>query len=254
MRYILHLVDKICKPIIWISIILYFVELYLKTENSLKSPAIFLISERIIAGIFIIEYILRLLEDKLHPEHTQDFCVHGNGGYILSLIGIIDFLSFAPFIAGFFVPAQYLGIIRSLRIIRLFKFFRYSKELQLIALSFYRALPELKSMGFVFIIVALFNAAIIHELEKNIQPESFGNILNCFWYVLVSATTVGYGDMYPQTPLGKLAASITLLAPALMIYAGMIGVVGSSFVKVISEVKDPVGEFKKEWNNELHST
>lgn len=253
MRYILHLVDKICKPIIWISIILYFVELYLKTESSLKSPAIFLISERIIAGIFIVEYILRLLEDKFYPEHTQDFCVHGNGGYASSLIGIVDFLSFAPFIIGFFLPIQYLGIIRSLRIIRLFKFFRYSKELQLIALSFYRVIPELKSMGFVFIIVALFNAAIIHELEKNIQPESFGNILNCFWYVLVSATTVGYGDMYPQTPLGKLAASITLLAPALMIYAGMIGVVGSSFIKVISEVKDPISELKKDWHNEFYT-
>lgn len=247
MRYLLHLIDKICKPIIWISIILYFMELYLKTENSVKSPAIFLIAERLIAGIFIVEYIFRILEDKLHPDHTQDFCVHGYGGYTSSMIGVIDFLSFAPFIIGFFLPIQYLGIVRALRIIRLLKFFRYSRELQLIALSFYRVLPELKSMGFVFIIVALFNAAVIHEIEKTAQPESFGNILNCFWYVLVSATTVGYGDMFPQSSLGKLVASVTLLAPALMIYAGMIGVVGSSFIKVITEEKDPIESFKKEW-------
>lgn len=247
MRYLLHIINKICKPIIWVSIILYFVELYLKTENSIKSPAIFLVAERLIAGIFIVEYIFRVLEDKFHPDHTQDFCVHGYGGYMSSIIGIIDFLSFAPFILGFFVPIQYLGIIRALRIIRLLKFFRYSRELQLVALSFYRVLPELKSMGFVFIIVALFNAAIIHEIEKHTQPDSFGNILNCFWYVLVSATTVGYGDMFPQSSLGKVVASVTLLAPALMIYAGMIGVVGSSFIKVITEEKDPIESFKKEW-------
>lgn len=251
MRSIIRLIDKICKPLIWLSILLYFVELYLKTENSLQSPAILLYLERFVAGVFIIEYILRILEDKLHPDHTQDFCVYGYGGYASSAIGIIDFLSFAPFIVGFFVPIQYLAIIRSLRIIRLFKFFRYSRDLQLVALAFYRVLPELKSMMFVFVVLALFNAALIHEIEKVKQPETFGHILNCLWYVLVSATTVGYGDMFPQTPLGKVVASVTLLAPTIMIYAGIIGVVGSSFTKVVTEEIDPnidpIDLFKKEW-------
>lgn len=249
--YLLHLIDKICKPLIWVSIILYFVELHLKSENSLSGPKLFLILERVVACVFMLEYFLRLFEDKFYPNNTQDFCIHKNGSYATSVIGIIDLLAFLPFIIGFFVPVKWLGIIRACRILRLLKFFRYSRSLQLVALGFYRALPELKSICFCFFIMACLNTAMIHEAEKNIQPEKFGSIGNCFWYVLVSSTTVGYGDMYPESPFGKFIASSLLLIPTLMIYAGIIGIVGSAFVKIIAEEIDPkidpVELFKIEW-------
>lgn len=120
-----------------------------------------------------------------------------------------------------------------------------------LALGFYRALPELKSMCFCFLIMACFNSALIHEAEKSIQPEKFGSVTNCFWYVLVSSTTVGYGDMYPESDFGKLVASVFLLIPTLMIYAGIIGIIGAAFVKIIAEEIDPnidpVELFKIEW-------
>ena len=252
MKKILHKIDLICKPLIWLSIVLYFVELHLRSENSLSGPRFFIIFERCVASVFILEYVLRVLEDKFHPESTQDFCLHSNGSYITSPIGIIDALSFLPFIVGFFVPVYLLGVVRACRIIRLFKFFRYSRALQLVALGFYRALPELKSMLFCFIIMATLNSALIHEAEKGLQPEKFGQIENCFWYVLVSATTVGYGDMYPESPFGKLIASIFLLIPTLMIYAGIMGIVGAAFTKIITEEidpnVDPIQKFKEEWD------
>ena len=226
-------------------------ELHLKSENSLSGPKFFLLTERVVAGIFIFEYLLRLLEDKFCPNQTQDFCIHKNGSYATSIIGIIDLLSFLPFILGFFVPVKWLGLVRACRILRLLKFFRYSRALQLVALGFYRALPELKSMCFCFVIMACLNSALIHEAEKSIQPEKFGSVTNCFWYVLVSSTTVGYGDMYPESDFGKLVASVFLLIPTLMIYAGIIGIVGAAFVKIIAEEIDPnidpVELFKIEW-------
>jgi voltage-gated potassium channel len=235
----LRVVDDLCKPLVWVSIAAYFIELHLKTVSSVEGPRLFLYLERTIAVVFMVEYFLRLAEDRLHPDTTPDFCIHGRGGYATSVIGIVDLLSWLPFLIGFFVPVQWLGVIRAFRLIRLAKFFRYSRSLQLVALAFYRAWPELRSMAFVFLVVALFNTALIHEVEKSHQPETFGNIANCAWYVIVSATTVGYGDMYPQSVQGRAVAGVTLLMPTLMIYAGMVGVVGSAFSKVVSEEVDP---------------
>lgn len=247
----LSVIDAICKPLVWVSIAAYFAELHLKTGSSVEGPKLFLYAERVIATIFMVEYLARFAEDRLHPEKTQDFCVHGSGSYASSVIGVIDLLSWLPFLIGFFVPIQWLGVVRAFRLIRLAKFFRYSRSLQLVALAFYRAWPELRSMAFVFLVVALFNTALIHEVEKHQQPETFGNVANCAWYVIVSATTVGYGDMYPQSVQGRAVAGLTLLMPTLMIYAGMVGVVGSAFSKVVAEEVDPsidpIELFRDEW-------
>lgn len=232
----LKLIDTVARPLVWISVILYLIELTLRTENSLESPSYFLWTERIIAGIFTLEYILRIYNDRTAPDDHPDFLT---GNYTTSPLGIIDLFSVLPFWIGFFVPIQWTGVIRTLRIIRFGKFFRYSRHLQLVALGFYRAWPNLKALLFAFLIVGIFNTVLVHELEKKAQSDAFGDIGNCAWYVLVSATTVGYGDMSPSTHLGKLAASFTLLIPALMIYASIVGVVGAEFVKVVDEERDP---------------
>lgn len=247
----LSAIDSICKPLVWVSIAAYFIELHLKTGSSVDGPRLLLYLERAIAAVFTIEYFVRVTEDRLHPENTPDFCVHGRGSYTTSLMGMVDLFSWLPFVVGFFLPIQWLGVVRAFRLIRLAKFFRYSRSLQLVALAFYRAWPELRSMAFVFLVVALFNTALIHEVEKHQQPETFGNVANCAWYVIVSATTVGYGDMYPQSVQGRAVAGVTLLMPTLMIYAGMVGVVGSAFSKVVSEEVDPsidpIELFRIEW-------
>lgn len=233
---ILKLIDKVAKPLVWLSVILYLIELTLRTENSLESPFYFLWAERTIASIFTLEYLLRLYNDRTAPDDHEDFLTCN---YATSPLGIIDLLSVLPFWAGFFVPVSWTGIVRTLRIIRFGKFFRYSRHLQLVALGFFRAWPNLKPLLFAFLIVGIFNTVLVHELEKKVQPDDFGDLGNCAWYVLVSATTVGYGDMSPSTGLGKLAASFTLLIPALMIYASIVGVVGAEFVKVVEEERDP---------------
>ena len=233
---ILKLIDKVAKPLVWLTVVLYLIELTLRTENSLESPMYFLWAERIIAGIFTLEYLLRLYNDRSTPDDHEDFLTKN---YVTSPLGIIDLMSVLPFWIGFFVPISWTGMVRTLRIIRFGKFFRYSRHLQLVALGFCRAWPNLKPLLFAFLIVGIFNTVLVHELEKKAQPDSFGDVGNCAWYVLVSATTVGYGDMSPATAFGKLAASFTLLIPALMIYASIVGVVGAEFVKVVEEERDP---------------
>lgn len=225
---LIDVIDKAVKPMVWASIMLYVFELLIGSHDSFESPKAFLWAERLIAVVLTFEVGLRAWMSKDDVK-----------GYFFSPLGVIDVMSVVPFWVGFFVPVSYLGLVRTLRIIRFGKFIRYSRHLQLVLLGFYRAWPNLRSLLSVFVIIGLFNTVLIHELEKSAQPDSFGSLGNCAWYVLVSATTVGYGDMSPATGLGKLCAATLMLIPALIIYASIVGVVGAEFVKVVDEERDP---------------
>ncbi len=243
---IVRWIDRVCRPLVWISIGMYIWELSYHTMNSYESPMWFLWSERIIASIFMIEYLMRFIEDKLFPDNTPDYCVHGKGSYATSLIGIVDLLAWLPFVVGFFVPVQYLGFIRTLRVLRLLKFFRYSRRLQLVLLGFYRAWDFLRTLAFMIMVTCLFSSVVLYELE----PETFNNkITDAIWYAVVTASTVGYGDISPVTDLGKVIALLLLFVPAGAVYAGMIGVMGGMFTVVLEEEKnpdiDPIRQFHK---------
>ena len=80
--------------------------------------------------------------------------------------------------------------------------------------------------------------ACMHQAEKEAQPEVFNSVFNTAWFTMVTVTTVGYGDISPSTVAGKIIAMMTFI-PALAIFAGIIGVLGSSFIKVVEEEIDP---------------
>jgi len=245
---IIKWVDYLIKPLIWLTVALLFWEIGLKTSHSTD---FFLWAERCIAVVFTLEYFARWYEDKVHPDGSFDVGVN----YPLSAMGVIDLLSVLPFWLGFCVPVGWLGWIRALRIIRLLKMFRYWRSLQLVALGFYRAWPFLKPLLFALLIVTLFAAVIIYECEHIAQPDKYGEIGNCFWFALVSATTVGYGDMSPVTPIGKMCAAIILFVPAIFIFSAVVGTIGGSFqASMATEVDesdgiDPLEEFRKIWKS-----
>jgi len=219
----MRIINSVLKSLIWISVGLFFIELGTGTENSYQSHHVFLWIERIIASIFTVEYIMRWLRDKKYP---------------LTALGLIDLLAIFPFWAGFFVPLNWLGLVRSLRILRLFKFFRYSRGLQLVALGFHRALDHIKYLGFPVIIAILFSTVAMYEAEHIAQPDAFKNLFSAFWFTMVTATTVGYGDMSPVTIMGKVIAMVTFVS-VLSLFAGFIGVIGSALTKVLDEEIDP---------------
>ena len=225
--------DLFIKIVVWTSVSLFFVELGLGTENSHESHWIFLWIERTVASILTLEYIYRWTKDKRYP---------------LSPLGLIDLLAVAPFWLGFFVPPSLLGIIRSLRILRLLKFFRYSRGLQLVALGFYRAFAQAKYLFFPVVVAILFSTVAMYEAEHATQPEEFSNLFDAFWFSMVTATTVGYGDISPVTVAGKIIAIGTFLT-VLSLFAGFIGIMGNKLSEVLDEevdvTIDPLENFKK---------
>ena len=230
MKKAAEVLNGILKFVILYSIVSYLVEVSTGSVNSHQSHWFFLFSERVVAGIFTLEYLTRLLARADNK--------HALVKYIKSPLGMIDLLAILPFWAGFYVPLEWLGIVRTLRILRLLKFFRYDRPLQFVALAFYRSYFQLKPLFFPAIVVILFSTVAMYEVEKIAQPEAFGNIFDSFWFTAVTITTVGYGDMSPVTILGRVIAMITFIS-ALALFAGIVGVLGSALTKIIEEQQDP---------------
>lgn len=246
---IISLVDRFIKPLIWVTVAMLFWEISLRSDNSLvEGMWVFLWCERIIGTLFALEYLARWWEDYKNPHGNFDV----GHNYPLSAMGVIDLLSFLPFLVGFFVPLGWLGWIRALRIIRLLKLFRYWRGLQIVALGFYKSWYFLKPLVFALIIVTLFASVIMYECEHVEQPDTFGNIANCYWFALVSATTVGYGDMSPHTMIGKVCCATILFVPAILIFAAVVGTIGNGFQITMQMEQDPtidpIDEFKKIWH------
>lgn len=188
------------------SVAAYFVEVALGMDGNIR----FLTFERIVAVIFTIELFVQLRREDKYWK-TGEF--------------IVDLLSIIPFYAGFFVPVEYLGIVRTLRVLRLLKLFWHNDSFMVMKNAFVLAWPSVKNVGFCLICLALFCAAILFQVE----PTTFGTIGNTLYFVLTTITTIGFGDYSPKTGLGKAITIFLLYGPSLMVCGSLIGVVCSSY-------------------------
>ncbi|MGA2231870.1 MAG: ion transporter [Tepidisphaeraceae bacterium] len=220
--HFLKSLDPLLKVLIWLSVVLYLFELQTGSPNSRQGPPAFLWIERGIASVLTIEYFLRwkFLGDR----------------YPRSPLGMIDLVSVLPFWVGFLLPMKWLGVVRAMRVLRLLKYFRYSRSMQLVALAFYRAKNQLRSLAFAMLIVILLGTVTLHECEKGVPNSSFDSVYDAF--VKVALTTMNCAAVDPQTPAGKAAAMMVFL-PAMAIFAGLIGVLSTAFSSVLDEFADP---------------
>lgn len=173
--------------------------------------------------VFTIEYILRIYSSP-HPR-----------GYIFSFYGMIDLLSILPtYIAFLFPQSAYLTVVRVLRVLRIFrvlKLFRYIGEANIL----FRALVQSRRKIFVFLFCVLTLIVIFGTLMFIIEgPQNgFSSIPRSMYWAIVTVTTVGYGDISPQTSLGQLLAAVTMIC-GYAIIAVPTGIVG---VEIMNEIQ-----------------
>jgi len=188
MHRFIHVLEKFLQILIFYSLINYFLELeFAGTENSREGYLFFLWSERVVAAIFTIEYFVRW------------FFAKDRWKYVSSPMDLVDLISVAPFYIGFFVPAQSLRLVRTLRILRLFKIYRYNDALKSFVASFSMIKKELQIIGVAILVLVFMSATAEYEFERVAQPEMFAKYSDSLWWSLITLTTVGYGDMYPVT-------------------------------------------------------
>ena len=190
--------------------------------------------EIVSCAIFIIEYILRVWACVEDPNTIEDESGKQitNGkrriNFMLKPLAIIDFLAFVPVFLQLLFPGVDLRFLRALRLLRVFKLTRYFQSFEMILEVLHDEWRSLAGTMFIMLVILVISACGLYYIERDIQPDKFGSIPEAMWWAIAALTTVGYGDAYPITPVGKIIGSIVTLLGIGMV-ALPSGILASSF-------------------------
>lgn len=159
------------------------------------------IAEWVITGIFTVEYVLRIAIVK-KPFR-----------YIFSFYGIVDFLSVIPTYIGLFLlgshPLVVIRILRLLRIFRIFKLTRYTQAGRSLARALWASRAKISVFIFFVTVLVVIIGTVMYIVEG--EANGFTSIPRGIYWAIVTLTTVGYGDISPQTPAGQFIASVVMI-------------------------------------------
>ena len=170
----------------------------------------FALFEFISLSIFCFEYFLRLwccVEAKEYAGLSKN---RARFKYLFTPIALIDLIAILPFIIAMFFSID-LRSLRLIRVLRLLKLTHYFKGFNIFISVIAKELKSITAAMMVMVFLIIIAASLMHAVEGDIQPETFGSILHSLWWSVVTMTTVGYGDVVPITALGKIIATIIML-------------------------------------------
>ena len=188
------------------------VAIILETEKSIYEgyTAYFLYFELFSIVIFTAEYLLRFWSCVSSEAYREP--ILGRIKYLLTPMAVIDLIAIAPFYLAFIVAdTRILRILRFLRLFRTAKHFRHSKTFHIIVNTIDRKKSELLSSLILMLSLLLVCSTGVYFVENEAQPEKFSSILASMWWAVATLTTVGYGDIYPITILGKILGAISAI-------------------------------------------
>lgn len=191
----------------------------------------FLIFEVVSVTAFTIEYFLRLWSSVEVPFLQRCTTLEARLRFARRPFMIIDLLAILPFYLSFIIPID-LRILRMLRLIRIFKLARYSPALHTLLRVVVNESRALVGALLLMVTILLFAATGIYWLEHLAQPEKFGSIPAAAWWAIATLTTVGYGDVAPITPLGKIFGGIVMLI-GLGMFALPIAILSTGFAQEV---------------------
>ena len=182
--------------------------------------------------IFAMEYIVRLWVAPEHPVHGTASALSARLGWMLSAGGLIDLLAIAPFIVSQLFDVD-LRVIVLFRLLRFFKIARYSPGFTSLVTAVRAERHSLTACFVILISVVLTSAGLMYVIEHDAQPDKFGSIPDAMWWAVATVTTVGYGDVVPITPVGRIVGVFTMITGLLML-ALPAGIVASAFATTIA--------------------
>jgi voltage-gated potassium channel len=185
--------------------------------------------------VFTIEYGLRLWVCTVDRRYSHP--LWGRLRYGLTPLSLIDLVSILPFFTMLLFPElSFINLIRLLRLLRLLKMSRYSHSVRTMGAVLYAKKEELIATAFAVFILLIFASSVMYFVEYEAHPKAFGSILDSMWWGVVTLTTVGYGDIYPITPLGKFLGAI-LAFLGIGIFALPAGIIASGFSEEVQRRK-----------------
>ena len=191
----------------------------------------FLWAEWFFVIVFSLEYAARVWSSIENPEYTSRWY------YATRLSSLIDF------IVVFLILLNVIGmgaiasrLFKVISIIRIAKLSKFSQSYRLLISAFVKRKFELMLSGCVAFFLIFFSSSILYLVEGRVQPEAFGSIPRAMWWSTVTLTTVGYGDVYPMTAIGKFFSMITAIA-GIGLIAMPTGILAAAFSEAVQESK-----------------
>ena len=182
--------------------------------------------------VFTIEYLLRVWTCTTDKRFGNPFI--GRIRFAVTPLILVDLMAILPFYLPMIFPLdlRFIRILRLFRFIRLFKMARYSESLRTFGNVLKAKKEEIVIMLFTVLILLVFASSLMYFFEHEAQPKGFSSIPAAMWWGIATLTTVGYGDVYPITPIGKsLGAIIAVLGIGM--FALPAGILASGFVEEI---------------------
>ncbi|MDO4618969.1 MAG: ion transporter [Clostridia bacterium] len=209
------------------TIVISIIPLAFKTDN-----LFFQWIDYITVAVFILDYVLRLItaDIKLNKSVASFFL------YPITPMAIIDLLSILPSVtvlnSGFRL-LKLFRLLRTLKVLRAFKFLRYSKSFDIISNVFRKQKKVLAAVATMAIAYVLISALVIY----NVEPESFNTFFDAVYWATISLTTVGYGDLYPFTTIGRIVTMVSSVF-GIAIIALPSGVITAGYLSEINKDED----------------
>ena len=200
--------------------------------------------EKIASVAFTIEYALRIFTaDLLRPELPP---WKSRVKYVVSPMAAIDLVAILPFWLPMILPGSLLGMraLRLVRLLRIFKLNRYFDAMRAIGAVIVEKKRELVGSLFFIVLLMLVTSLLMYSIEHDAQPEAFRNAFSGLWWAVATVTTVGYGDIYPVTHLGRLLGAIIAFS-GIAAVAVPTGIITAGLSSVMERTKEPAKDRKE---------
>ena len=221
-----------------LSIVLNLLVSVLYTFEEIRTPygTTLLLLEAVTVAFFCMDFCLRVLTAGVkYPKLGEARALLH---YLTSSSGLVDILSFLPYYLPIFFPTG-MTAFRMFRVVRIFRLFRinaYYDSLNVITEVISSKKQQLVSSVFIISVLMLASSLCMYSLEHDAQPHVFTNAFSGIWWAVSTLLTVGYGDIYPITTLGKMfSIVITFLGVGMV--AIPTGIISAGFVDQYSRIK-----------------
>lgn len=224
-----RLVDGVILLVIALNVVAFILETVESVHR--MAPGFFRRFEIFSVIIFSAEYLLRLWSVTADPRYAAP--IRGRIRFALTPMAMIDLLAVLPFYLPFVgIDLRVFRAARLFRIFRVAKLGRYSLALQTFGRVLTAKREELVTTLMLLLLLLLFAASLLYFAENRAQPEAFSSIPAAMWWGIATLTTVGYGDVYPITWIGRFLASLIAIA-GIGMFALPTGILGAAFVEEI---------------------
>ncbi|MBQ2632642.1 MAG: ion transporter [Kiritimatiellae bacterium] len=191
--------------------------------------------ETVASIVFTIEYLLRIwTASELYPGMSP---MKARLRYVVSFMAIVDLVSILPFWLPMFLPDPVHGV-RALRLVRLFRILkinRYFDAMKSLGDVIVSKKRELIASSFVVVLLMMVSSLLMYAVENEAQPDVFRNAFSGLWWAVATLTTVGDGDNYPVTAIGRILGAVIAFS-GIAILAIPTGIVTSGLMERVDKL------------------